>query len=1447
MNKFTFCYRQWLLVVLAIVCPKLSTAQINSGGSHSTQNHQKQVIGYITNWDAWKDQSYGIPAKGAFNHLNIDYSQYTILNYSFFGVAQDGSLHGGDYRNKQIHQSNAVQAPAPLLHADIYSSWELHILLGELEPVQWIDAAAKVKAEAQGFVVQEGSNTWSHPGWGVSNQPLPLPLKKDGGAKGLLDLAHEKGVKVMAAIGGWSMSKHFPEMAADPQKRQKFINDCERLIRMGFDGIDLDWEFPGPFEGMNFTGSTADYQNLTTLVTELRTRLNSLGSGKLINIAFSGSPAKLQNIEWNKLTPLVDYFGIMTYDYNGGWSNKTAHNTPLYNYTGATHTDFNVNSSIQTLLQLGVPKSKINIGAANYGRGVVTQGAAALNAPTQKVNRFVSPDGDISTAADFTNWGKFDGAPFYSYIVQQALQPNSGWTRHWDNEAKVPYLTKGNFFLSYDDVQSIEHKAKFVNDQQLAGVIVWSVYGDLQMSGSATSKGSHLKYVANTQSPLVNTLNRVFATGNGGNSGNIAPVVNLTQPGNNAQFELGQIIPIAANASDADGSVSKVTFYANNLLLSTDTSAPYSFSWSNTTQGTYTLKAIATDDQGQTTTSTSITVEIKAADNGGGNCGNIPAWDAGKVYSAAGNIVSYQGKKYRNKWWTKGDNPTQNMAANPWELLGNCGSADHTLTISSPTPNSEIVAGQSVNVKAEWNGNTGDIAKVVFYANGQLLTEKTDSPYAFSWSVQTIGNVILLAKALDDNGKELAQDAITITVKDSSTGNSCAGVPVWDASKVYAAAGNIVSYQGKKYRNKWWTKGDNPTQSMDANPWELLGNCGGSTNQKPTVNITQPASNSNFTQGQNIEVKATAQDADGSISKVSFYANNLLLGIVYDAPYELNWQNPPSGNYQLKAIAEDNEGASTTSALVTVKVNTLQNQAPNVNIITPVNGATIPLGNMISIEANANDTDGQITKVAFYANGQKLGEASNQPYRITWNNVAEGTYQLTAMATDNEGLTTTSTVHTVTVGETTPPHSSLPKNIVVGYWHNWNLSSAPYMALQDVPSGYNVICVAFAIPVSHTDMTMTFTPSEVSKEAFKADIKAVQQKGTKVLISIGGANAPVELKNDADREKFITSMRNIIQEYGFDGLDIDLEGSSVILNSGDTDFKNPTTPKVINLIAATRTLCNEFGNEFILSAAPEVQYLQGGFANYGTAFGGYLPVIHALRDKLTYVHPQLYNTGSQFGYDNQIYAQSTADFMVAMTELLLKGFPVGRNTNSIFSPLREDQVAIGLPAKPAAAPAGGYLAPNEVHKALNYLTKGVSFGGRYTLQNATGYPNLRGLMTWSINWDKTNGYEFVNNHHNYFNSQTTQHQKTSSVHLSNFPNPVERTTTVTLKTNTEATTSIVIYNRFGNKVATVCPSQTIKKGQYSFTVDMQGLPVGMYYCSVIRYGMVVKSVKIIKK
>ncbi|WP_420901979.1 chitinase [Paenibacillus dendritiformis] len=305
--------------------------------------------------------------------------------------------------------------------------------------------------------------------------------------------------------------------------------------------------------------------------------------------------------------------------------------------------------------------------------------------------------------------------------------------------------------------------------------------------------------------------------------------------------------------------------------------------------------------------------------------------------------------------------------------------------------------------------------------------------------------------------------------------------------------------------------------------------------------------------------------------------------------------------------------------------------------------------------------------------------------------------------------------------------------------------------MRDVSPQYDVIHVAFAETAGGDRSTLSFTPYNATVEEFRADVAYLHSQGKKVLISIGGQNGSVELHSNQDVQNFVNSLENIIRTYGFDGLDIDLEGGSVSLGAGDTDYRHPTTPKIVNLIAAVRQLSDRVGPDFMLTMAPEIAYVQGGIVAYAGPWGAYLPVIHGLRDKLDFIHVQHYNAGGNEALDGRVYTQGTADFQVAMAEMLLRGFPIGRNPNNLFQPLREDQVAIGLPAVPSAAPSGGYTSGADIAKALRYIVKGTSYGGAYKLQQTGGYPNFRGVMTWSVNWDATSGYAFANQVRSAFN------------------------------------------------------------------------------------------------
>lgn len=587
--------------ILLWIC-LISAMTVNSQTAnyqYTKDQHQKEIIGYFTNWDAWKGTTHGVP-DGFFNQLNIDYSQYTILNWSFFGVAYDGSLHSGDFRNQSIHLTGEIQQPAPLFNTDTYSSWDLYLRDGELEILQYLPDDLDIQPTNTLFWAYEdygykGNGTgWVHIDGTTGDYPLPLP--KPNGKMGLIGLAHANNVKVMASIGGWSMSKHFPEMAADPVKRARFIQDCVTLINdYNFDGIDIDWEFPGEFSGMNFTGSTADYANFATLMSEIRA---AIGPNKLISAAFNADPVKLAGFNWSALDASMDFYNMMTYDMHGGWSDQAGHNSPLYPYTNQETNGISWDNTFQYLNNQGVAPNKINMGVGFYGRGVITDGAASLNAPTVKVSKTISPDGLVQTAADYTNWSAYDGTPNYDYIRNNMTD----WTYHWDNEAKVPYLTKDNYFLSYDNEASIAEKANYVDSNALGGVIVWQVFGDLDPGTVTATYSNKLPHAPSTTAPLVNKINEVFS----GNSipVNTAPVITFISPSQDTTIsqDTFSLVPVSLKIDDLDGSIVHRMISVNGQSISfTQTGNIYSVDLLPSQYGVYEFTVAATDNDSNTT------------------------------------------------------------------------------------------------------------------------------------------------------------------------------------------------------------------------------------------------------------------------------------------------------------------------------------------------------------------------------------------------------------------------------------------------------------------------------------------------------------------------------------------------------------------------------------------------------------------------------------------------------------------------------------------------------------------------------------------------------------------------------------------------------------------------------------------------------------------------------
>jgi chitinase len=320
--------------------------------------------------------------------------------------------------------------------------------------------------------------------------------------------------------------------------------------------------------------------------------------------------------------------------------------------------------------------------------------------------------------------------------------------------------------------------------------------------------------------------------------------------------------------------------------------------------------------------------------------------------------------------------------------------------------------------------------------------------------------------------------------------------------------------------------------------------------------------------------------------------------------------------------------------------------------------------------------------------------------------------------------------------------------LLAGYWHDFD-NGTGFIPLRNVPPAYDVIVVAFATPGSGTaDITFSVFSAETDAQ-FTSDIAFLHSQGKKVLLSIGGgASTTIALNSSGDVQTFVNSVSGLIRKYGFDGIDIDIENHNLFLNSGDTDVTHPTTPVVVNLITALNQLAAQFGPSFMLTIAPETFYVQEGY-NF-PATPAYLPVIYGTRNVLSYLWVQEYNSGPIMALDNQFYNMGGADFIVATEEMVMSGFPIGHNAADLFPGVPQQKVMLGVPSFVDAG--NGFVDNATLQQALNYLIKGQSYGGVYVLRNPAGYPNMRGVMTWSINWDVFGGKVFSNGVRSYLNS-----------------------------------------------------------------------------------------------
>nr|5Y29_A Chain A, insect group II chitinase [Ostrinia furnacalis]5Y2B_A Chain A, insect group II chitinase [Ostrinia furnacalis] len=293
------------------------------------------------------------------------------------------------------------------------------------------------------------------------------------------------GIKVSLALGGWndSAGDKYSKLVNDPAARAKFVQHAVAFLeKYGFDGLDLDWEYPKCWQVDCSKGPDSDKQGFADLVHELSAVLKP--KGLLLSAAVSPNKMVIDaGYDVPVLARLLDWIAVMTYDYHGQWDKKTGHVAPLYYHPDDDTTYFNANYTIHYWMEKGTPASKIVMGMPMYGQSftIENRGIHGLNIP-------------VSDGGEPGEYTRAKGFLAYYEICDRIR--NSGWTVVKDPYQRMgPYAYKGNQWVSFDDVEIIKKKVNFIKSLNLGGGMIWAL--DLDDYRNRCGQGKH---------PLLNAI-----------------------------------------------------------------------------------------------------------------------------------------------------------------------------------------------------------------------------------------------------------------------------------------------------------------------------------------------------------------------------------------------------------------------------------------------------------------------------------------------------------------------------------------------------------------------------------------------------------------------------------------------------------------------------------------------------------------------------------------------------------------------------------------------------------------------------------------------------------------------------------------------------------------------------------------------------------------------------
>ncbi len=305
-------------------------------------------------------------------------------------------------------------------------------------------------------------------------------------------------IKLMLSVGGWTLSTFFSDVALTGETRERFAASAvDMMIHQGFDGIDLDWEYPvsgglpQPPEGLTNAQMSielekqyqryrpVDRDNYVHLLREIRRQLDEktaeTGDKYELTIAGPAGSDKIANYDLRGMMPYLDFINLMAYDFHGGWENVTGHHAAMVAHP-SDNGDVSIESAVQTYLSMGVPSEKLVLGVPFYGR--------AWEGVQSTENGVFQPSTGIPAPSGPGHW---EAGAFDYWLISQMID-DGRTTLFWDSNSKCSYAyganisggKNGGMFITFDDVRSIKNKTDYIKAQKLGGALLWELSGDIR-------------------------------------------------------------------------------------------------------------------------------------------------------------------------------------------------------------------------------------------------------------------------------------------------------------------------------------------------------------------------------------------------------------------------------------------------------------------------------------------------------------------------------------------------------------------------------------------------------------------------------------------------------------------------------------------------------------------------------------------------------------------------------------------------------------------------------------------------------------------------------------------------------------------------------------------------------------------------------------------------------